>query len=619
MSLEDIEIEFNSCEGINRRGEEENNDLWAYANRLYMEDRFSEADLVSLTTKLVGDDPSMCREAERRMMAQKGFGIGYDILQPGSWLKFAGRDALGENVPSLGRLSFRDIFASSTSKIIERACASCVPSHRHIFIRRLTPLPETLDLRLNLMHSHEQETGMVWNVDFTLHSTYQDALTGANPWICPDGYEYEEGFPGNCGPEGTVSDQSALWGWWNSRSDVAYFLEGTMAAFVPIEAAAVGEYSGSTAGKAYLSNGKLYLSSTGHDVGGERDGMLLYYNEHPADVDATVFVQDFHPAEEWSKACLVIKESLEPGSKANSVCVTGNYGFMAQQRDEVDSWTHYWGEEEGVSPRGVWLRLRKIGNTFTFLTSLDGVAWDPSLGSTQNAMTGESVIVGVAVCAGSWDGSSSEAIFVGFESEDFHWPSASPTQTPAPSTTNVVSTDIGEIYEELPGSASFAANSNLYTIQASGYGMDDSDSLHFVHFSRTGDFTMRVLVESIQPAPSDWSSAGLCVRESLAADAVNICALQSAQHGAYISYRNTTSVETQWEGIDWDISPQFAWVELQREGDLFTATRSYDGHSWDSFLTMEIVMSDAVSIGLVATAYTYWEMSGAVLRHYSVT
>lgn len=419
MTVEDVEIEFNACQGINRYGQAQNNDLFAFANRLYMQDRLEESALVALGTKLVGDEPSMCREAERRMMAQKGFGTGYTGLQPaGSWFKFAGTHAFSDEIPELGRLSFRNVFESSSTRVIERVCASCVSTHQHAFLRRLTPVPNTLDLRLNLLYSNEQTVGMVWNVDFTIHSTLEDALSGANPWICPsDGYGYEDGFPGNCGPEGPVMHQGALFGWWNARSDVAYYLHGNMNAFVPVDAVAIhGETHGAPAGSAYMNNDQLYLSSGGIDIGSHEDNMHLYYNEHPANVEATVFVQEFHAEADWSKACLVIRESLDAGSRAGSVCVTGNYGILAQQRTETGGWTPHYGEQQGMAPSPVWLRLRKVGPTFTAFTSQDGVTWNQFLESGHIDMTGSNVVVGVAVSSGTWDGRAAEAIFSGFQS-----------------------------------------------------------------------------------------------------------------------------------------------------------------------------------------------------------
>ena len=66
-----------------------------------------------------------------------------------------------------------------------------------------------------------------WSKDFTLHSSYEDAKSGANPWKCPNNaFNYGAVFYGECSPEGNrVRGQYSKWDWYpGPRSDVAYYI-----------------------------------------------------------------------------------------------------------------------------------------------------------------------------------------------------------------------------------------------------------------------------------------------------------------------------------------------------------------------------------------------------------
>lgn len=101
--------------------------------------------------------------------------------------------------------------------IIRRVCSSCQESHRDIYYKRLTPFRPfglnatagevyLLDMFMNkwVKAGNDMSAG-----DFTLHSTYVDALEDDNAWLRCD-YGTREGFPRNCGPTGLFSNN------WNS-------------------------------------------------------------------------------------------------------------------------------------------------------------------------------------------------------------------------------------------------------------------------------------------------------------------------------------------------------------------------------------------------------------------
>ena len=72
--------------------------------------------------------------------------------------------------------------------IIMRVCPSCISTHRKIWYNRLTPIVnQEFDLLCHILYRRNAGNGdNVWNEDFSLHSTYEDAVTGTNPWKYPN-------------------------------------------------------------------------------------------------------------------------------------------------------------------------------------------------------------------------------------------------------------------------------------------------------------------------------------------------------------------------------------------------------------------------------------------------
>jgi regulation of enolase protein 1 (concanavalin A-like superfamily) len=123
-----------------------------------------------------------------------------------------------------------------------------------------------------------------------------------------------------------------------------------------------------------------------------------------------------------------------------------------------------------------------------------------------------------------------------------------------------------------------------------------ADSGHFVYEQRTGDFDVRVQVQSFQ-APAPDANAGLMVRESIEAGSRNISIV------VYANQRNWTSaLRAQVDGattvfpgnwrIDWPAPANYPsiWVRLKRAANTFTTYGGTNGVDW-------IQIGDAVTPG----------------------
>lgn len=224
--LTQVHVDFNACRGINHR----NNDLWAYMGRLYYQNDITPKQW-GQAGRIITDNG--CREATKFELNKKGYSPGHDH-DVSTWTYVAGREGMFLH-PEYGHRAFtqsmlegaNDDIENTHYGIIKRVCFGCKRTHKQIFYRRKTPLPDDLVLIDNILHRTDNAEGKnVWDVDFSLHSSLQDALNDDNPWLCPNNsYNYGDTFYGRCSPDGTATtNQRSLFHIWNDKQDVGYYV-----------------------------------------------------------------------------------------------------------------------------------------------------------------------------------------------------------------------------------------------------------------------------------------------------------------------------------------------------------------------------------------------------------
>ena len=223
--LVEVFIDFNACQGIDENGKTQNNDLWSYMNRLYLDDKVGPEKLQALTQKLVGD--GNCPIAERRHLAEHNLVRGHNEIDD-TWTFLRGRDALYED-KFYGKEAFKHLVDANSTEpaILMRGCASCHFDQQWLFYKRVTPIPENLDLWWQLQYGKIRSgvAGNRYGVDFLIYGSHEDALNDENAWECPS-YDGRSGFPGNCAPYRTRrNSQGSLFDQWWTRTDVAWFVE----------------------------------------------------------------------------------------------------------------------------------------------------------------------------------------------------------------------------------------------------------------------------------------------------------------------------------------------------------------------------------------------------------
>ena len=92
-----------------------------------------------------------------------------------------------------------DMFKAQDVPIVRRVCPHCYSSHKDIYYRRLTDMPDDFDLLDTLMNNWFSKNNML-NVDFALYSSHLDAYYDTNRWQYCNYDHSGVGFPRDCGP-----------------------------------------------------------------------------------------------------------------------------------------------------------------------------------------------------------------------------------------------------------------------------------------------------------------------------------------------------------------------------------------------------------------------------------
>lgn len=139
------------------------------------------------------------------------------------------------------------------------------------------------------------------------------------------------------------------------------------------------------------------LSAGGADIGGKADQFGFAYQSRSGDFDVQVRLDAIDAADLWSKAGLVARESLEPGSAfVGALATPGNVGAFFLTRPTTGAAANASASFSASCPR-TWLRLQRTGNQFVGFVSSDGKAW-LTMGSVTLSLP-PTVHLGFALCS----------------------------------------------------------------------------------------------------------------------------------------------------------------------------------------------------------------------------
>ncbi|NLZ07245.1 MAG: DUF1349 domain-containing protein, partial [Phycisphaerae bacterium] len=143
------------------------------------------------------------------------------------------------------------------------------------------------------------------------------------------------------------------------------------------------------------ADGGVIMSAIGTDIWNTTDQFRYAYKSLSGNGSITVRVDSLVRSNEWAKAGVMIRETLEPGSKHTFMCVTPDHGTTFQRRPVAGQDSASTDVGGSAAPR--WVKLTRTGNVFTAHDSMDGVTWtEAAVSPALEIQMAASVYIGLA-------------------------------------------------------------------------------------------------------------------------------------------------------------------------------------------------------------------------------
>ncbi len=151
--------------------------------------------------------------------------------------------------------------------------------------------------------------------------------------------------------------------------------------------------------------GHITMSASGVDIWGTLDEFRYAYKTLNGDGSMIAQVQSLETVNDWSKAGVMIRDTLDAGSAFAMMVATGTNGITFQYRTlgAADAAADNGDRDAASDPamdqddEPVWVRLDRTGNDFNAYWSLDGANWSPSIHNPVNINMGATIYIGLAV------------------------------------------------------------------------------------------------------------------------------------------------------------------------------------------------------------------------------
>ncbi len=137
----------------------------------------------------------------------------------------------------------------------------------------------------------------------------------------------------------------------------------------------------------------MRVAGAGADIWGTTDAFHFVWVPLTGDGEVVARVASVQNVHAWTKAGVMIRESLAPGAPHALMLVSSAKGYAFQRRATRDGTTVSTGAGTGSAPQ--WVMLRRRGNVLSAFRSTDGITWTAA-GSQTVAMQ-QQVLAGLAV------------------------------------------------------------------------------------------------------------------------------------------------------------------------------------------------------------------------------
>ncbi len=146
-------------------------------------------------------------------------------------------------------------------------------------------------------------------------------------------------------------------------------------------------------GGASFASGRYSIKGAGAGIAAGSDQFHYVYQQVSGDLDVVARVTSLGAAAAWSKAGVMIRESLAANSPHALALVSAGNGYAFQRRSDPGGTTELTSGGSGVAPG--WIRLVRTGSLIEAYRSATGSTWT-KIGSDSVFMDG-TVYVGIAV------------------------------------------------------------------------------------------------------------------------------------------------------------------------------------------------------------------------------
>jgi hypothetical protein len=314
---------------------------------------------------------------------------------------------------------------------------------------------------------------------------------------------------------------------------------------------------GAAGTSAYDGHTTWTVTGAGADVWGTSDAFHFSWREVVGNFEFKAWVSSVEHVDVWTKAGLMMRESLAPGARHAFVLATptAEKGVAFQRRPSTGE-TSVHTSGPSLAP-GVWLRLVRTGDVITAYYSHPTATEDLwiRIGSQMFASLPSTMLVGFAVSSHE-RGRLAQAVF-----DESELNLGSPEWQAA---------DIGEV--GVAGHSSVDEESGPeFTVTGSGADVwGTADECHFLSREAVGNFDFSARMAFVDGVDK-WTKAGLMMRDGLSAHARHAFVIQTpgTERGVAFQRRPVTggsSLHTAGPA-----TPPPGFLRLVREGDVVRA------------------------------------------------
>ena len=156
-------------------------------------------------------------------------------------------------------------------------------------------------------------------------------------------------------------------------------------------------YPGSVGSFVEAPAGTYTMTASGTDIWDTADEFHFAYKSLSGTGSIVARVNSVQNTHAWAKAGVMIRETLDPGSRHAFACITPGNGVSSQARIDTDNASISDNQTGPTAP--YWIKLeRDVAGNFSVSHSADGTSWSPVQGAIPNrVIMSVNVYIGLAV------------------------------------------------------------------------------------------------------------------------------------------------------------------------------------------------------------------------------